>query len=276
MPETGFIDVPGGRLYYEVEGQGQPLLLIPGGLGSLRMWDRQVAAFGDRYRCIRYDPRGFGETETEGVPFSNRADAAAVLAHAGAESAHVIGQSRGANIALDLALERPQLVDSLVLVAGGVGGYEPQLPTDVEPPPWDEVERLEDEGNWPRLAELETRVFVDGWGQPPTRVDPELRSRVHRDILDSYVNAREAGEPQPLQPAAVGRLDEVRVPTLVVVGTADEPGAMVNARFMTQQIDRARVEEFENVAHMVHLEQPERFNRLVLDFLGSIAATSRS
>jgi 3-oxoadipate enol-lactonase len=270
MSESGFVDVPGGRLYLEVEGDGPPLLLIPGGLGTLRMWDDQAAAFAEHYRVIRYDPRGFGATESEHVPFSNRADAAAVLAHVGAGSAHVVGQSRGGVIALDLTLERPKLVDSLVLVAAGVNGYEPELPEGVEPPPWDEMERLEEEGDWPRLAELETRVFVDGWGQPPSRVDPELRSRVHRDILDSYVNAREAGEPQPLQPAAVGRLDEVHVPTLVVVGTADEPGATASARFMAERIAGARLEELEGVAHMVHLEQPERFNRLVLDILAEV------
>ena len=48
MPDSGYAEVPGGRLYYEVEGSGHPLLLIHGGLGTLRMWDRQVAAFAER------------------------------------------------------------------------------------------------------------------------------------------------------------------------------------------------------------------------------------
>ena len=88
------------------------------------MWDDQVAALQDAYRVIRYDTRGYGETETEAVSFSNRADIAALLDHLGEESAHVVGLSRGGIIALDFALEFPDRVRSLTVAAGGVGGYE--------------------------------------------------------------------------------------------------------------------------------------------------------
>jgi 3-oxoadipate enol-lactonase len=95
MGESGFVHVDGGRIYYEVEGAGQPVLLIHGGLGSLRMWDDQVPAFVERHQVIRYDTRGFGRTETDDVEFANRADAAALLDHVGATSAHLV-DSRGA------------------------------------------------------------------------------------------------------------------------------------------------------------------------------------
>ena len=126
--ESGYLETNGARIYYEVEGDGSPLLLIHGGLGSLRMWDGVVPALTDRYRVIRYDTRGFGQTETEDVEFSNRADAIAVLDHLEAASAVVVGQSRGGNIALDLAIEHPQRVTALVSVAGGVGGHQGEFP----------------------------------------------------------------------------------------------------------------------------------------------------
>lgn len=72
--EAGFIVVPGGRLYYEVEGEGPAVTLIHAGVANLRMWDAQVASWRDRFRVIRYDTRGFGRTLTEDVPYSNRAD----------------------------------------------------------------------------------------------------------------------------------------------------------------------------------------------------------
>ncbi len=273
MPsESGYVDVLGGRLYYEVEGEGQPLLLIHGGLGSLRMWDGQVPAFAERYRVVRYDARGYGRSETDDVTFSNRADAAAVLAHVGAVSCHLVGQSRGGSIALDFALERPELVDSLVSVAGNAGGFGPELPPAVEAPPWDEMERLWEAKEWEALAELETRVWVDGWGQPASRVDAGLRRLVHDWILDNYRAEKNEGQPQPLDPPAAGRLGEVTVPVLVVVGTADEPGSVIALRRLAANIEGARLEEFEGVAHMVQLEQPERLNRLVLDFLASVDA----
>src|ERR671934_55516 len=68
MGDTGFLEVDGGRIYYEVEGAGHPLLLIHGGLGSLRMWDGNVPAFARRLLVIRFDTRGFGRTGTEDVP----------------------------------------------------------------------------------------------------------------------------------------------------------------------------------------------------------------
>jgi pimeloyl-ACP methyl ester carboxylesterase len=150
MGESGFVDVEGGRIYYEAEGDGPPVLLIHGGLGTLRMWDEHVARFAARHRVIRYDTRGFGRTETDDVEFANRDDAIAVLDHLGVGSAVVVGQSRGAMIALDLALDRADRVDALVSVAGGIGGYEPELADGTSQPPWDELERLWMKKDWPR------------------------------------------------------------------------------------------------------------------------------
>lgn len=268
MPESGFVEVPGGRLYYEVEGSGDPVLLIHGNLGNLRMWDDQVGPFAERYRVIRYDRRGYGRSRTQHVSFSERADAVAMLQHAqpGASSCHVIGQSMGGIIALDLTIERPEVVDSLVLVASGAGCFKAELPDDVQPPPWDEMQRLWESKDWDRLADLETEVWVDGWGQPPTRIDPVVRSKVHDWILTTYRQENEEGEPQGLEPPANTRLGEVRAPTLVLVGTADEPGGVLNGRNVAATVRGARLEEFDT-AHMIQLEQPARFNQVVFDFL---------
>jgi pimeloyl-ACP methyl ester carboxylesterase len=267
MAESGFVAVDGGRIYFEVEGDGHPLLLIHGGLGSLRMWDDQVPAFAERYRVIRYDTRGFGRTETDEVEFTNRGDAVAVLDHVGASSAHVVGQSRGGMIALDLTLDRPDRVDALVSVAGGIGGYEPELPEGVEPPPWDEMERHWEAKDWDALAELETQVWVDGWGQPADRVDGKIRRQVHDWILTNLRSEIAEGKPQALDPSAAGRLAEVGVPTLVLIGDADEPGCVIAERHLAASVPGAQVVELPGVAHMIQLEEPERFSRLVLDFL---------
>jgi 3-oxoadipate enol-lactonase len=270
MADSGFVDVTGGKICYEVEGDGHPLLLIHGGLGNLRMWDEQVPAFAERYRVIRYDNRGWGRTETEDVEYTDRADAAAVLDHVGAASAYVIGQSRGGSIALDLVIDLPERADALVSIAGGIGGYEAETPEGAEPPPFEEMERLWESKEWDQLAELETRVWVDGWGQPSTRVDPDLRRTVRDWISTEYRAEKGWGKPQALDPPAAQRLDEARVPTLVIIGAVDEPRGVTAGRLLASSVAGARSVEFPGVAHMVQLEEPKRFNEAVLDFLAQV------
>ena len=272
MGENGFVDVAGGRLYYEVEGEGHPLTLLHAGIANLRMWDDQVPAFAERYRVIRYDTRGFGRTETDDVPFSNRADLAALLDQLDAPSSYLVGASRSGHIALDFTLERPDRVDALVFVAGGIGGYSAELPEGVEPPPWEKMERLLEAKDWPALAELETQIWVDGPGQPSDRVDPALRARVHDWILTNYQAEKAEGQPQVLDPPAAGRLGEVRVPVLAITGDLDEAGAEGTSRHLAASVAHGRYEMIPGTAHMLNMEQPERFNRLVLEFLAEVDA----
>jgi pimeloyl-ACP methyl ester carboxylesterase len=103
------------------------------------------------------------------------------------------------------------------------------------------------------LAEFETQVWVDGWGQPVNRVDPKVRRQVRDWILSGYEAGNTEGRPVPMAPPAIERLDELRVPTLVLVGTADEPGAVAAGRKLGTA-PNAQLVEFENVAHMSQLE----------------------
>ena len=128
---TGYVDVPGGRLYYEVAGQGQPILFNHADVSDHSMWDEQVAAFAPNYRVITYDKRGFGKTTSEDGAYSPREDIVALLAHLGVARSFVVGLSNGGAQALDFTLEHPEMVDGLVVVAGGVSGYE-ATPTEDE------------------------------------------------------------------------------------------------------------------------------------------------
>ena len=96
----GYIEVPGGKIYAEADGDGPPVVFVHAGVAHLRMWDEQVAALRDAYRVIRYDTRGYGKTRVDDVPYSNSADLGLVIDHFGVDSAHVVGLSRGAQIAL--------------------------------------------------------------------------------------------------------------------------------------------------------------------------------
>jgi pimeloyl-ACP methyl ester carboxylesterase len=263
---SGFLAYNGARIYYEVEGVGEPALFIHAGVANLRMWDDQSAALGDRYRVIRFDTRGYGRTETEHVEFSNRADAAAVLDEVGERSAHVIGLSRGGQIALDFVLEQPGRARSLSVVAGGVGGFEPAVASTVD---WEEVEGWWASKEWQRLTDFEVAYWVDGPGQPVDRVDPEIRARVADWISTNYRAEKEEGIPQVLDPPAEARLAELSVPLLVVVGEFDDESTKASMQHLVDRVPGARMESF-TTAHMVNLEQPQRFNEVLGAFLDAV------
>ena len=114
---------------------------------------------------------------------------------------------------------------------------------------------------------METQVWTDGYGQPPDRVRPDVRERMVRWNLENYRAEGGNGQPQPLEPPAAGRLAEVSVPTLVTWGDLDVPDIPAGGAAMVSGIAGARQHVFEGAAHMINLEFPDEFNRLVLDFL---------
>jgi 3-oxoadipate enol-lactonase len=260
---TDFLETNSARIAYDVAGSGEPVVLVHAGVANRSMWDDQVEALADAYRVIRHDTRGFGQTETEAVPFSNRADIADLLDHLGERSAHLVGLSRGGQIALDFTIEYPERVRSLTVVAGGVGGYE--SPAELPMETWEAVEAMEEARDWEALSDWETAFWADGPGQSPDRV-PEVRRRVHDWVLANYRAERVEGEPQPLDPPAETRLAGLRAPLLVMLGTLDDPGTVDSMRHLAASVSGAQLEEFES-AHMVNLEHPPRFNRLLRAFL---------
>ncbi|TMF47254.1 MAG: alpha/beta fold hydrolase [Chloroflexi bacterium] len=99
--ETGYIETNGTKLYYEVMGEGHPLVLVHGGYMDRRMWDDQFAEFAQYYRVVRYDVRGFGRSELPQVPYADRQDLQALLTSLGIEKTYLLGLSLGGMIAID-------------------------------------------------------------------------------------------------------------------------------------------------------------------------------
>ena len=118
------VTVNGVEHGYDEAGDGPPLLLIHAGIADRRMWDDVMEVFSSRHRVIRYDMQGYGVTPLPDGPFAYTADAAALLEALDAVPASVVGVSMGAGVAMDLALAHPEVVDRLVLVAAGLGGWD--------------------------------------------------------------------------------------------------------------------------------------------------------
>ena len=266
---AGFVDVDGGRLYREVVGRGHPLVLLHAGIADCRMWDEQVAAFAARYRVVRFDARGFGRSDPARGRFSPRADLAGLLASLGIGRAHLVGLSMGGALAVDAALEFPELVSALVLAASRPSGL---APSKALRDGWDAVDALIEAGDLAGANECELRMWVDGPDRSPDRVDPAVRERV-RTMNGPLLAQPDEGEPEPLEPPAVERLGAIAVPTLVIVGDADQPDVRDGADLLARAIPGARKATIPNAAHMVNMERPAEFNRLVLEFLAEVGGS---
>jgi 3-oxoadipate enol-lactonase len=270
---SGFVDVSGGKLYYETVGEGPALVLIHAGIADHTMWDAQVPDFSARFRVIRFDVRGFGRSQSQSVEFSHRQDLADLLKHLGVDKASVIGVSMGGQIATDFTLEHPELVSALIPVAAGLSGSEHQPGADaksaVEARMFAEMEALWERKELQRLNELELEMWVDGPLQPADRVAAAVREKVGAMIAASNDRPDEGTTSQRLSPPAVGRLAEIKVPVLVVVGDLDANAVLADCDVLAKQIAGARKVIIPGTAHMLTMERPHEFNRIILDFLAA-------
>ena len=266
---TEYLPVPGGRLAYDVTGEGPPIVLMHAWICDRRMWDDVVPLLAGGHRVIRYDKRGFGDTEiTQPVRYSNRADVIAVLDHLAIDRAALVGVSGGSVVALDTAIEFPDRVSALVCVAPGISGFDGGS-TAAEESAFAVLERLEETRDWVPLVDGELAMWVDGLGQPADRVPGAVRDRVRMMDLDAYT--KHGNEPLddviPLEPRATGRLGSVAAPTLVVVGDLDTSGSIASARRIGSEVPGAQLVEWSGVAHLPPMERPREFAQLVEAFL---------
>lgn len=267
--QRGRAEVNGVSLYYEAAGEGRALVLLHAGIADGRMWDEQLEAFASGYRVVRYDRRGFGRTPAATGAFSHGEDLIGLMRHLGLARATLVGCSQGGRLALDAALERPELVEALVLVGAGISGYSYAAGT---PPQSRELEEADAAGDLARVNELELQIWVDGPRRAPGEVDSAVRERVREMNLVALSAAQAAGEELPSGVRAAERLGEIRVPTLVVAGDLDTPRTLEAARVLAEGIAGARLAYVRGAAHLPNMERPEEFNRLVLEFLSESGA----
>jgi pimeloyl-ACP methyl ester carboxylesterase len=256
------MEIGDGEIYYEATGEGPVLVLIHGGWIDRRMWAPQIEALSRDFRVLCYDVRGHGLSTHATAQSSSHEDLAELLTRLGIERAAVMGLSLGGFIAIDFALAHPDRITALIPVASGMSGYEFSDSTMSEY--GSELNAAFGSQDYALAVEIFLRAWTDGPRRAPEEVDTAVREQVRHMVMDGLPPG---GGQQALEPPAIGRLEEIDVPTLAIVGGIDMPDVLAIANQIEERIAGARKVVIPGAAHMVNMERPDEVNRLVREFL---------
>jgi 3-oxoadipate enol-lactonase len=264
-----FIENQGAKIYWDEQGEGDPVLLIMGLGYPSDAWYRTRPALARRFRTIALDNRGAGRSSMPAGPYPiplMASDAAAALDAAGVKSAHVFGVSMGGMIAQEFALQYPERVRSLILGCTAAGG-----PNAV---------RAEPEATQMIIARAKMTREEAAEAALPFIYDPHTS----RSMIDEDLKVREAWFPHPdaymaqvqgiMAWEAYSRLARISAPTLVIHGESDRLVPAGNGRLIAERIPGAKLVLLPQASHIFATDQPEATERTVLEFLAGAPASA--
>jgi pimeloyl-ACP methyl ester carboxylesterase len=254
-----FVDVEAGKLYYEECGTGlDAVILIHDGIAHSAVWDDIWPAFCKRFHTIRYDRRGYGRSPASTTWYTETEDLATLLRNRKISHAVLVGSSHGGELSIDFTLQYPALVRELVLVGAVVSG----LPyTDhflnrgmSNSQPFEKNDVQSGLANWAK----DKYLLASGHDAAKKRLFELLTANPQDMTHSDYA--------RPTQ-AALPRLKEIRVPTLILVGDADIPDVHAHAGTIEAGIPGSRRVVISDAGHLMYLEKPEEFSRAVINFI---------
>jgi 3-oxoadipate enol-lactonase len=265
------VDVRGIATHYELDGPANaPVVIFSHSLGAaLGMWDPQVAPFAQRYRALRYDVRGHGQSAAPPGPYSLDDlvdDVRGLLDALEIERAWFVGLSMGGMIAQLMALRHPERLHGAVFC-----DTFSDFP-EVAHAAWDErIRTTLEQGMEPQVEPAMQRWFTPAFRDQRAEVVNRIRELVRSTNPLGYVACSEA-----VRGLSLGhRLHEIEMAALIVAGTEDPGVPPELARAMHERIAGSELALIERASHLCNVEQAEAFNRLLLDFLDRATARAR-
>jgi 3-oxoadipate enol-lactonase len=251
--------VNGTELYYEISGsEGAPWLVLSHSLAcSVRMWDPQVAAFKDRYRILNYDMRGHGSSAAPAGAYTLEMladDVLALMKECAVRKASFIGLSIGGMIGQTLALKNPAPFEKMVL-ADTTHTQSPEMLKS-----WDDRIGIAKSQGMKALVPS----TMERWFTPGFRDKPEAQ-KIAQIIAATPVNGF-AGCGEAIKKLnTTARLKEIKLPVLALTGESD--AAAAGTRYIGENVPGAKFVSIANASHIANIEQPEKFNQALRDFL---------
>jgi pimeloyl-ACP methyl ester carboxylesterase len=255
--------VNGVHISYDMQGAGPALVLLNDGILDRRMWDDQVTAFTAHYQVIRYDFRGWGQSPPPQEPFSFVDDLYRLLTFLRIEKAVLLGSLVGGGVAIDFAVEHPEMVERVVVVAPMVHGFRYSDSSVLWAQTWHTIAQS---GDAARLIEL---YMNDPTLGRRLKDNAAARKRLELMLSDNFpIYGVDLG-PLLLEfdPPALSVLPTIRAPTLIVTGDTVNPDLRIIMETLQRGIHDARRVVIPHAGYLANIEKPEEFNRVVLDWL---------
>ena len=268
--KKGYAEVNDTRLYYEVAGQGEPIILVHGWGFDTRGWNYQFEPFSKQYQVIRYDQRGFGKSgqPISGEQYSHVEDLKALMDHLRIEKAHLIGHSFGGLHVSAISVLYSERVLSLIMADGSLPGYQETMPSA------DLLEWIGESWRLGKEVGVEAAKERFYYGSPEGVLTYALSNPksavIMEEMKNDYSGYNWTIENNRVEYDIIDRLEEMKTPTLVVVGELNPSIYHEVADYMVENIHGARKYILKGAGHGLMLENPEDFNREVLSFLSSL------
>ena len=248
---SGYLDVSGSKLYYEQQGSGQAIVLLHDGLLHSVSWDEIWQPLGTKDHVIRYDRRGYGRSDPATSSFSPTEDLAKLLTHLKLQHAVIVGSSAGGALAIDFAITHPEMVDGLFLIGPVLHGMEYSV-----------AFRERGNRNNEPMERDDARAMATNWSQDRFLIAGKA-GKARRIIYDQLVaNAEklkkyDSALEEKLSPPASKRLDEIKAPTLILVGEADIGDVHTHAAAIKAGIPGSERVVVKEAGHLIQLEKPD-------------------
>ena len=250
-------------------GQGEAIVFLHAGVADKRMWYEQLEVFSKDYHAIAYDRRGFGETVTSDEVFSHVDDLRQILEYFSLSQVILVGSSQGGRVAIDFALNYPQQVAALILIAPAISGVpSPESFPKTIGEKLEALDKAEDKNELEQVNLIEANLWLDGPLSQAGRVSGEVRD-LFLNMNGIALRHHELSE-ETSYPAAYERLTDISAPTLIVWGELDFPHIKERCQHLVETLSASQGKALLDTAHLPNLEQAQPFNNLIRAFLDEL------
>lgn len=259
---SSFAPIAKGRLYFEIAGEGDPLILIHAFSFDMHMWDDQFLPLSENFQVIRYDLRGFGRSSNPQIAsYSHAKDLQQLMDYLNIRIAHVIGLSRGGRVAVDFALTFQERINKLILANCLPPGFPRQQEQAAKLNTLREI--ASKSGIQAAITEWLNNPIFDRMRSKPSAYE-HMDKIIKRYSGWHWLNCDPEFEENPY---AVNEIGRIKVPVLVISGDKDVQDFKNGTVFLSQNIPNAKYAIISGAGHMTNMEMPNVFNGIVLGFL---------